>query len=315
MQSGDQRLYVNGVAVDTHNYVGSGINLDAIDGPVDIGGNRDSGDGADYTSVTGRLDDVRIYNAFLSAADIALLAAGGEPTTAPTAHWPLDDGPQYGEPSNGDPICVWESKDGISFTQADVAKRPTFLQVGANGRPGVTFDGVQQYLASAGWIPNDPYGTLVVALKLATAQQGTIMGSSNQGTGTYEWQAGVYSAGQPWIYQRAADTANAVKNDSYPLGTSAVRILTLRSDGSLYDARLDSVSVPLTAYSSTNNGDWNGDSPGRTNLTIGAYYGSSIANFLAGTIYRILYFPTPLSDVELRKVERILGSQYGVTIA
>jgi hypothetical protein len=263
----------------------------------------------------GRLDDLRVYSATLSDSDIALLAAGGEPTTAPAAHWPMDDGPQYGEPSNGDPIAVWEGRNGINFVQADTLKRPTFLQSGANGRPGITFDGVQQYLASAGWIPNDPYGTLVVALKLNTSQQGAILGSSNQGTGTYEWQAGVYSAGQPWVYQRAADTANAVKNDSYPLGTSAARILTLRSDGSLYDARLDGVSVPLTAYSSTNNGDWNGDSPGRTNLTLGAYYGSAIVNYLSGTVYELLYFPRPLSDVVSSNIERMLATKYGLTLA
>jgi hypothetical protein len=307
-KSGEAQFYVNGVAVGA--LVTSRTGNLTWDSPGGFWFGRQI---SNYYS--GKLDDWRVYGVALPASDIALLAAGGEPTTNPVAHWPFDDGPQYGEPSNGDPICVWEDRNGINFVQANTVNRPTYLQSGVNGRPGITFDGVQQYLASAGWIPNDPYGTLVVATKLNAAQQGAIMGSSIQGTGTYEFQMGVYGSGQPWIYQRAADTANAVKNDSYPLGTSAVRILTLRSDGSLYDARLDGGRVPLIAFGSTNNGDWFADTPGRTNFTLGVHNASSFANFLAGTIYEILYFPRPLSDVELRKVERVLGAKYGVTVA
>jgi hypothetical protein len=303
------RLFINGVEVSYSSQVALVGTMQLLSSVTHYFGRYDT----TYSNI--RLDDARFYGRILSDAEIAAIAAGGDASVNETHLWPFDDGPQYGEPSNGDPIAVWEDRNGINFAQANTVNRPTFLQSGVNGRPGVTFDGVQQYLASAGWIPNDPYGTLVVATKLNAAQQGAIMGSSIQGTGTYEWEAGVYTAGQPWIYQRAADTANGVKNDSYPLGTSAAKILTFRSDGSLYDARLDGVRVPLTAYSSTNNGDWFADTPGRTNLTLGVFNASSFANYLAGTIYEILYFPTPLSDVQLRKVEKILGSKYGVTIA
>lgn len=267
----------------------------------------------------GHIDDARIYGVQLSDADVALLAAGGDPTTAPVAHWTLDDGPQYGEPSNGDPISVWESKDGNrwNFTSANHTPAPTYLQSGANGRPGLTFDGVDDYLKCTGWIPNDPYGTIVVVARHTNvANTQNYLASSDEGTSTSYFAVGsVFTTGKARISQRnAADTADSIDSTN-GVGTSAVRILSFRSDGSAFAIRMDGVAESLTATSGANTGDWTADTTLRDNVSIGALVSSVITNFFAGTIYEILYFPRPLSDVELRKVERILASKYGITLA
>jgi hypothetical protein len=262
-----------------------------------------------------RLDDARVFTSALSAVDIATLAAGGEPATAPVAHWPFDDGPQYGEPSNGDPIAIWEDRNGIIAAQAATSARPTYTQVGANGRPGITFDGLTQHLLASNVFRNDPYGTLVVVAKtdalLGSAQ--TIVAFVDTATSaTYYIYFGLTSTtGTPTITQKNNDTAEG-PTGGLTVGTSSVRILSFRSDGALGAIRMDGISQALSGSYS---GDWLAETAGIDAIALGLLKTLTNYNPFDGTIYEILYFPRPLSDVQLRKVERQLGAKYGVMVA
>jgi hypothetical protein len=123
-------LYVDGVLAGSRTSpVGSWNKASAAS--LRIGGRSDG-----TQTFLGNLDDVRIWkNTALTLTDAQTLYAGGEPATAPTARWKFDDGPQYGEPSNGDPISVWESREGQAwnFTQLTAANRPTYVQSGQGG--------------------------------------------------------------------------------------------------------------------------------------------------------------------------------------
>lgn len=310
-RDGSLTQYVDGVADGTPQSIAAAVATDfntAIEFAI-------SGTNVPAYVAKGRLDDARVYMSALSASDIALLAAGGEPTTNPTAHWTMDDGPQYGEPSNGDPITVWESKEGINFVQSNQSYCPTYLQSGANGRPGLTFDGLAQYLEVVGWLPNDPYGTIVAVVKQNASQTAKILSSADKGTATtYFTSVGLSSSGAMTFEQKNNDTADDVRT-AQTVGTSNARVLSYRSDGATYTARIDGTAYALTASAGANSGDWMADTANRDSVTIGTMLTSSAYAYLNGTIYELLYFPRPLSDVELRKVERILGAKYGVTVA
>ncbi|MNC93844.1 hypothetical protein D3C83_105630 [compost metagenome] len=66
------RLYLNGVLVASMSKTGSVAASASV--PVTIGR---SPEGSAFTQMSGALDDLRIYNRGLSAAEIAALASGG----------------------------------------------------------------------------------------------------------------------------------------------------------------------------------------------------------------------------------------------
>jgi hypothetical protein len=309
--NGVLKLYVDGTERTTvKNTDLAGASILNSTGTVTIGGLV----GGNFANVS--IDDARVYNAVLSDADFLLLAAGGEPTTAPVAHWTLDDGPQYGEPSNGDPIAVWGGRNGINFTQTTTSARPTFLQSGANGRPGITFDGVDDFLRIANAVLSGTSGTVVVVSKQNASGAGVWLGSADEGTATSYWYVGHLANGSHALEQRnAGDAADAISSLSAG-GTAAARIDVVRSDGATSSARLNGVNHSFSTISAgANNGDWVGDTTLLDNTAIGASVRNTVSLYTNSTIYEVLAYDRCLSDAELRKVERKLASRYGITLA
>jgi hypothetical protein len=266
----------------------------------------------------GNLDDLRVYTSALSASDILLLSQGGEPATAPTARWTMDDGPQYGEPSDGDPICTWETRDANrwKFDQATAVNRPTYLQSGQNGKPGIVFDGAAQYLKNATQLLKSTSGTVIVVVdhdNVTNAQ--TYLASSDEGTNTsYLTLGSTVTTGTASAAQRnAADTADSNRSTN-GVGESPA-IVTFRSDGSAYRLRINGTNETVVVAAGANNGDWLADTTLIDNTTLGAWVSSAVANYFDGRLYEILCYERCLSDVDLRKVERALASKYGITIA
>ena len=151
----DRTLWLNGVEVGSDTTASTATGTDFF-----IGGYNQTTD-----EFIGQLDDVRVYDSAIDDADLATLAAGGEPAIAPVAHWTFDDGPQGGEPSDGDPICVWESQLGerISFTQEDADARPLYVASGDNGQPGLEFDGAASVLQFVGQLLTGTEGAVQIA--------------------------------------------------------------------------------------------------------------------------------------------------------
>ena len=313
-RSEKMRLYVDGVEERTGTTIsgGDGVNW-TITQPLELG--RYYGASGGYPMhADAMLDDARIYRSVLSPEDVALLAAGGEPATAPTARWTLDDGPQYGEPSNGDPISLWESRDSerYEFEQATAAARPTYVQSGLHGRPGIAFDGVAQYLRNGSPILTGKEGTIVIVTDVTgLSAVGTFLAQCDESSSSYYARASVMSLRQNRILQCNGDTADDLRGAT----AFTTAVLALRSDGTTHSARVNGAVDALTAAAGANNGDWFGDSTGLDNTTIGAALHGTPAAFLTGKVYEILAWDRHLTDSELNRVERFLASKYGLTLA
>ena len=304
-------LFVDGVECSYSTQTASvGTEVDTSTLPVYIGS-----DGTTYL-FDGRIDDVRYYAAALSDSDIALLSQGGEPATAPTARWKFDDGPQFGEPSNGDPISVWESREGKAwnFGQITASARPTYVQSGQNGKPGLGFlASSSQYLKLPQNALTGTSGTLLFVIKqVDTSADYAVIASADEALTTKYIVAWNKATGIVGIAKNDATASNDIRSGA--VLTTAAAIVAIRSSGSIADARVNGASVAFTATSGTNDGSWFGDIPDRDNTTVGALVRSSSQYHMNGVIYEIIAYDRALSDAELRKVERKLATKYGITI-
>lgn len=264
----------------------------------------------------GKIDDLRVYNSTLSAADAALLAAGGEPSTTPVAHWSFDDGPQYGEPSDGDPITVWQDRgtSKINFTQATAGLRPTYDQDCVNGLPGIDFDGSTQYLGLSSAIFTGKLGN-VFAVVLHDAVTSTVLGQSDEAGDTAYVQLGVAPTDYLAYSQNNGGTADSLVASTTVIGQAAARLLEWSSDGSTIYGRVDGVAQTLAAGSGANSGDWWGDVTGADNTTLGVIKRSSLGAYLNGKILELVVYDRPLSASDAARVRRILASKYNITLA
>ncbi len=309
--AGVTNFYINGVANGAADQDG-GAPQDG-NTVANIGSNN-----AASRTFDGKIDDVRVYNTVLSTSDIALLAAGGEPSTAPTAHWTMDDGPQYGEPSDGDPVAVWQDRgtSKINFSQATAGYRPCYDQDCVNGLPGLDFDGAAQYLKRASQTLVGMAGHVFVVVKRdgGSAVQAIVSCGDEGSAAASFWSVGVKSTGVPDINQRsAADTTDSVYG-STTINTDA-HLLEYASDGSAYYMRLDNTVQTLAAGSGANNGDWVGNTVNLDNIVLGALVVSTEQRWFDGKILEIIAYDRPLSASEAGIVRRLLAGKYGITLS
>jgi hypothetical protein len=140
-------LYLNGVPLVTN-----------IIGPVTIAPTsstlRISKDDNDNVPFPGRIDDPRIYNRALSAAEIAYLYAGPDLPVTQGLKLHLDACNANGDgsnPTDGDPILIWHDLSGLgNDAAAPTANAPVYRASAVNGRGGIDFSlSSTDYLATA----------------------------------------------------------------------------------------------------------------------------------------------------------------------
>jgi hypothetical protein len=300
-------LWINGVVeADVETNAGE---IDSSD-PVYIGCHRTL---AEY--FLGYLDDIRIYNVALSDADIATLYAGGEPTTTPVAHWTFDDGPQGGQPANGDPIAWWEMRDGSRprLVQATASLRPTWSESAVNSRPAVVFDGSDDYLASATALLSNAAGHVFVVAKQANAGEDTLLSQADTASANRFLSLGM-NGGNAHYEQNDAGTEDDITGDT-ALGTSAFHVLEFISSGTAITMKVDGTAQTLTVNSGANNGDWAGDVTGADNTVLGALVASSVSQNADVSIAEVVAYEGAQAAADMTHVRQLLGSKYGITIA
>jgi hypothetical protein len=263
--------------------------------------------------VNGNIDDIRVYNTKLSAADIAILATGNEASTAPISNWAFDDGPQYGDPSNGDPISIWESRDSnrYVFSQPTLTLCPTYLQSGKNTRPGIRFNGTSQFLERAGHVLGDTEGDIIiVATPSGLLSNDTMYSQSDRYTNnslelkTYQGRESILSSG----------ISGGLGNTILTPATTYVSKFT--SDGLVSYIDLNAAAQTITASGAGNVGTWFGDLVvGSGSLTT---IGSTIrtgftGNYWEGDIYEIIAINKEKTTTkQVDKIESSTIKKYGV---
>jgi hypothetical protein len=182
-----------------------------------------------------------------------------------------------------------------------------------NNRPGVGFDGVDDFLLFSSNLLTGTSGSVVAVLKPHVVS-GTqyILGSSDEATATR--YCGVKLNGtNAGIAQCNNDVEDNVKGNT-TLVADAGCIVSFQSDDSAYYIWVNGLLQTLTVVNGANSGDWFSDATAKDNVTLGALKYSAENLFLNGYILEVLIYPKALSDSQRRKVERYLSGKYGVAV-
>ncbi len=251
----------------------------------------------------GRLSDVRIYADELSAGDVALLAAGGSPSTSPDWHWRLNDGPSD-LAQDGETVSRWRSLDADSreAIQTTLANKPTYLARGMCRRPCLVFNGSQLLRYAGTTAAKEAY--IVARVTDTPNDEQCLVASSDEASTNRHLQ--IYARGptaNPYagISFQNAGSEELVWGDDSILDNDGY-LLIARDTGGALTLKLHGSAQTLTG---TNNGNFFSNITGADNVTLGAKQDSGgVSNELVGEIYRVI-----LTD-ELTADERTLLESY-----
>jgi hypothetical protein len=304
-------LFINGIECTYGTNIASVGTETVPTGPIRFGWRDGSTVGA---QVQGKMDDIRYYNSPLSDADIAILAAGGNPATAPIDHWKFNDGPQYGEPSDGDPICTWESREGSRYqaNQITTSLRPIYIRGAVNGQPAIDFDGTDDFLEFIDAIGSGAAGHCMIVSSQDDAKLVTLFGQGDEASADRFFELGFNSTSLISYNQNNAGVVDTLDGNSVA-GTS-YKLYEWSSNSSLIAMRVNQKVQTITATSGANNGDWAGDVTGADNATLGALKTNAVSKYFAGRIAEVIYWDAALSSANANAVRVELAAKYGITL-
>jgi len=226
-----------------------------------------------------------------------------------------------GVTTNNNKVTQWNdlSGNGHHVTQADTSKAPTYSATGGpNSRPTLTFDGTNDFLASAAHFWGSDDLTVIVVMKFgnATRTTGEQIISRRTATPTYQWNFYGTSAtpnkGNFQIFPNGSTTAYC--NFETPTGfkhinwkshvwtSNGAETVTLFSNGS-------SVSIIDTDVGASDGSIVDDSMP----LTLGAGRATSPNEFLQGSISEIIVYSRALTTAERQNLEQnYLCKKYGL---
>lgn len=229
--------------------------------------------------------------------------------------WRFDDGPQLGEASDGDPICVWESKEGSRYQglQETTSLRPTYIRGAINGQPAIDFDGVDDVLEFIDAIGvSTGAGHFMIVCSQDANKLATFFGQADEAVATRFFELGTSAAGFLSYNQNDAGTVDTLTGNS-ALGTS-YKILEVSSNGTLVAMKVNQVVQTITVAAGGNNGDWAGDVTGPDNTMLGALKTTAVSKYFAGRIAELIYWDTALSSNDANAVRIELANKYGIVL-
>ncbi len=197
--------------------------------------------------------------------------------------------------NNGDPVSTWTdlSANGNTPTQGTAANRPTFLTAGLNGKPGVQFDGTNDFLQFPTNLPNNEQSIFMV----------------NKRQGSYQWRFGYTSnkfnlmtliSGNLWGYYQP----NAFQEGGYlnPGETKIHSVLVSSLTSSLTLGQNN--SYVTKTYTTT---------PNRPNATLGSN-NSGTNTFHQGVIPEFIVYNTLVNSAQRLIVNNYLAAKYQLAI-
>lgn len=211
--------------------------------------------------------------------------------------------------NDGDSVTTWSdlSGNGNDATQATASKRPVYKVNIINGRPVVRFDGTDDFMAApTGARPPTSYTVFIVAAinnlvpatyyrLIATLDSGgnvglALMRQGDNNTWRHTWGTGV--------------TTSDVEGGTVVVSVFDIVIGTHNGTTSSLFENGSSVGTPISsAYSQ-----------GTNDVEVGSTSGGTIG-FLNGDIAAIGIYTSSLSTTDRQRIERYLGSRYGITVS
>jgi len=230
---------------------------------------------------------------------------------------PLELSPALWLSDTGSDAGVWPdlSGNGRNATQAVGAGQPLIVTGALNGRQVRRFDGVNDYLAfdradlsafslfvvNKRAVGGGTYQTVFQFLQSSTTRTSAELGINNDanygpiiigsnGNGTAYGKGGDLAAGSNRIIsaQWAGGATNGASN--YAMWTNGTSV-TLANSNSV------------------------GAANGSSSLVGAVWANGNRVSFFNGDIAEIVLFPTALSTANRQRVERYLGTKYGITVA
>lgn len=215
--------------------------------------------------------------------------------------------------ANGDPVSSWTdlSGQGNHATQSTTAAKPLWKTGIANGRPGVLFDGVDDFLSLAAgactaMLAGDKSVFLVlkwVAVAAAEARALTIANAGGSSRFSMRYTTGpLYST----LHTTGAAQVNTTASAGAAPSTAAAQVFEVVQSGTSFVGRTNGTQF---AADPANAG---GETAG-----VGALGAAAQGTSLFGNLYifEVIAYNRALSTTEAAAVRRYLGSKYGVTVS
>ena len=208
--------------------------------------------------------------------------------------------------ANGTPVAAWADQSGLgnNASQGTAAAQPTYQATAINGRPGVVFDGVDDYMSIADASSLDtPAVTVACVFALPT---NNINGSIWRKYTQYSFmpaEAGVdygiafanTTPGWAWI-----DTTVPIQ------AGPQVMIAAYQPSPAQLTFRLNSKTVLITSVAGA-------ITSSTSSFVIGAWDDAGTPSaFLTGTVAALVVYNRALLSSELEAVVRWLGMRYGI---
>jgi hypothetical protein len=218
---------------------------------------------------------------------------------------------------NGSTVSQWRDKSGNArhVSQATAANQPTLTASGLNGKPVLTFDGVDDYLAAASPLIGTTHSLFILFTPTIENEFGTVFGQWKSGeNGRFyvianQESAGPISAGRLNVANTTATGGNG-------------------TNGLAADVAISNTLTLITSISTTGSEQWklfkNGtqwDSATITsvytgvNSAIGSLNGTGPLFPFDGTVSELISFSSVLSTTDRETLERNQGAYYGITVA
>jgi hypothetical protein len=214
--------------------------------------------------------------------------------------------------SDNDSVLVWEDRvdDTRSYSNIELAHRPTYQAAAINGKPGVQFDGVNDYLVSPAFDAledQDGYSIFIVGYS-AVNDHGVFLAGVN-GSGDYglwitseeenqlEFGHDGAFADDPDVLRTAGGNASRTTAQVMSFIRTAAPGHRIRIDGGNEEAH----STPSSA----------GFSAGLEAMNMGGRQGVA-GSYLNGTIGEVLIFAPALAPSDINEVEAYLRAKWGI---
>ena len=232
--------------------------------------------------------------------------------SATVAAWWADD--LAASHDENDPVPSWTDREnGLVLSQASSPSRPSFSAGAVNGRPGVVFDGTNDYLRRAGTLSTSSTGCVLAVVQIPTVDSSFqyVWGSSDEATINY-WQGGGLQSMWRTIWRNDTSTRQYLSDYSAATGFAVVE---WSSDGSELTLRVNgqvksTTQSALAGTSLAADGVWFGTIPNRDSFAVGALARSSVGSFLAGAIGFLVVLDAPLSTADRADLYGWIAGEY-----
>lgn len=191
------------------------------------------------------------------------------------------------------------SGNGRNAVQLTGTNQPTFVLPSLNGRPGVDFDGSDNYLT----IPDPSFGNMLVMIVASGVNTGTLASQYNPTGNQREWEMEALSATSFRAQLSADGTAVTQLTPAQSFVSGGPAIFEMGWDGSVARSWVNGVQVAASTV-----GKFNSSSA----LIIGAR--ANLTQFSPAIIHQFIMFSAYPSETNRRAVENYLAQQFNIVV-